>query len=123
MAQANLQQAKYCHPGQEAENRTQGYDMKVKFNFADARTVADFVVGGDLGTVVLCKVKQAKWYLTDIRGYILFTGSTRKSCLLELDHLITRGKADEVAAEAAAAKSVADARKSVTCKSTCAVKV
>ena len=61
--------------------------MKVKFNFEDAKTVADHVVGGDLGTVVLCKVTQAKWHITDIRGYILFTGSTRKSCLAELENL------------------------------------
>lgn len=91
----------------------QGYDMTVKFNFEDAKTVADYVVGGDLGTVVLCKVASAKWHVTDIRGYILFTGMTRKSCLVQMDYLRAKGRADEIAAEAAAAKSIADARKSV----------
>jgi len=87
--------------------------MKIKLDFTEARSVADFVVGGDLGTVVLCKLKQAKWCLTDIKGFILFTGSTRKSCFVELDRLIARGKTDEAAAEAAVARSVADAKKSV----------
>ncbi len=90
--------------------------MKVKFNFEDAKSVTDYVVGGDLGTVVLCKVKPAKWHVTDMKGYILFTGITRKSCLVQMDHLKARGRADEIAAEAAAAKSIADARKSVVCK-------
>ena len=105
--------------------------MKAKFSFADARSVADFVVGGDLGTVVLCKVKQTQWHLTDIKGVILFTGSTRKSCLAEVDRLIARGKVDEAVAEAAAARSVADARKladgketlSKLCRKACEVEV
>jgi hypothetical protein len=87
--------------------------MKIKLDFAEARSVTDFVVGGDLGTVVLCKLKQAKWCLADIKGFILFTGSTRKSCFAELDRLIARGKTDEAAAEAAVARSVAKAKKSV----------
>ena len=87
--------------------------MKIKLDFTEARSVADLVVGGDLGTVVLCKLKQAKWYLTDIKGFILFAGSTRKSCFVELDRLIAQGKTDEAAAEAAMAQSVADAKKSV----------
>jgi len=87
--------------------------MKVKFNFANAMTAADCIVGGDLGTAVLCKVKQAKWHLTDIKGFILFTGKTRKSCLEELERLIVQGKADEAAAEAAAAKSIANAQERI----------
>ncbi len=94
----------------------QGYDMNVKFDFENAKTVADYVVGGDLGTVVLCKVTPAKWHVTDMRGYILFTGATRKSCLVQMDYLKARGRADEIAAEAAAAESIADARKSVVIK-------
>lgn len=87
--------------------------MKIKLDFAEARSVTDFVVGGDLGTVVLCKLKHAKWCLADIKGFILFTGSTRKSCFAELDRLIAQGKTDEAAAEAAVAQSIADAKESV----------
>jgi len=87
--------------------------MKIKFNFENAKTVTDFVVGGDLGTAVLCKVTPAKWHLAEIKGFIIFTGRTRKSCLIELDRLIVQGKSEEVAAEAAVSKSVADAKKSV----------
>ena len=78
--------------------------MIIKLDFAEARSVTDFVVGGDPGTVVLCKLKHAKWCLADIKGFILFTGSTRKSCFAELDRLIAQGKTDEAAAEAAVAE-------------------
>ena len=87
--------------------------MKIKLDFAEARSVTDFVVGGDLGTVVLCKLKHAKWYLADIKGFILFTGSTRKSCFAELGYQMVQGKTDEAAAEAAVAQSIADAKESV----------
>jgi len=87
--------------------------MKIKLDFTEARSVTDFVVGGDLGTVVLCKLKQAKWCLADIKGFILFTGSTRKSCFAELGYQMVQGKTDEAAAEAAVAQSIADAKESV----------
>ena len=87
--------------------------MKIKLDFAEARSVTDFVVGGDPGTVVLCKLKHAKWYLADIKGFILFTGSTRKSCFAELGYQMVQGKTDEAAAEAAVAQSIADAKESV----------
>jgi len=85
--------------------------MDIKFNFADAKSADDVVVGGDLGIVVLCKVARAKWYLTDIRGSVLFTGNTKKSCAVELERLIAKGKQDEAIAEAEAARSVANAAK------------
>ncbi len=100
LAQVNLQ---------AADNPDQGYGMDIKFDFAGAKTVTDVVVGGDLGTVVLCKVSRSKWCLTDVKGFILFAGKTRKSCSLELERMIARGKEEEAAAEAAAARSVAAA--------------
>lgn len=85
--------------------------MKTRFNFADAKSVADVVVGGDLGVVVMCLVARRKWYLTDIKGSVLFTGKTKKSCVVELDRLIARGKEEEAIAEAEAARSIASAGK------------